>query len=72
QGRVARGAARLDSARAALAALGPQATLDRGYAIVRRGRDGRVVRDPAEVGPGDSLAIRVAAGEIGARVEERR
>ena len=72
RGRVARGAARLDSARAALAALGPQATLDRGYAIVRRGRDGRIVRDPAEVGPGDPLAIRVAAGEIGARVEDGR
>jgi exodeoxyribonuclease VII large subunit len=69
RGRVARGAARLDSARAALAALGPQATLDRGYAIVRRRADGAILRDPVQVAPGDPLAIRVAAGELGARVE---
>jgi exodeoxyribonuclease VII large subunit len=62
-------AARMELGRshAALAALGPQATLDRGYAIVRRTADGVVVRDPAETPDGTELAIRVAFGEIAAR-----
>ncbi len=55
---------------AALAALGPQATLDRGYAIVRRESDGAVIRHPADAPAGELLAIRVARGELGARVEE--
>ncbi|MFI5258514.1 MAG: exodeoxyribonuclease VII large subunit [Candidatus Limnocylindrales bacterium] len=54
---------------AALAALGPQATLDRGYAIVRRDADGAVVRDPAEAPSGELLAITVARGDLAARVE---
>jgi exodeoxyribonuclease VII large subunit len=62
------GAARLGAASAALGALGPQATLDRGYAIVRRGSDGRIVRDPAEAPPGTTLAIRVAHGDVAAEV----
>jgi exodeoxyribonuclease VII large subunit len=55
---------------AALAALGPQATLDRGYAIVRRAADGAVIRHPADAPAGGLLAIRVAHGELAARVEE--
>ena len=55
---------------AALIALGPQATLDRGYAIVRRSIDGAVVRDPSDAPAGQLLAIRVAKGELAARVEE--
>ncbi len=67
--RTARGRAILESATAALAVLGPQATLDRGYAIVRRRADGAIVREPAEAPPGTALAIRVARGEVGARSE---
>jgi exodeoxyribonuclease VII large subunit len=60
----------LDTARADLEhvlarvrALSPQATLERGYAVVRL-RDGTVVRAPADaVGP---LRVRVAGGEFGA------
>jgi exodeoxyribonuclease VII large subunit len=59
----------LDASAAALGVLGPTATLERGYAIVRRGPDGAIVRDPAEAGPGTPLAIRVARGEIGATVD---
>ena len=36
----------LAAASASLAALAPQATLDRGYAIVRRSADGAILRDP--------------------------
>ncbi len=56
----------LTAAAAALAALGPQATLERGYAIVRRRRDGLIVRDPGEAATGERLAVRLAQGEIGA------
>ena len=58
--RVAAARASLGSAGAALAVLGPQATLDRGYAIVRRADDGAIVRDPAEAPAGTRLALRVA------------
>ena len=63
--RLAGTAARLD-------ALSPLAILARGYAAVRRADDGRLVSDPAAVAPGDSLDIRVARGEIAARVEATR
>ncbi len=55
---------------ASLHALGPQATLDRGYAIVRRDSDGLVVRDPGEAPAGIKLSIRVARGDVAARVED--
>ncbi len=48
-------------------ALSPAATLERGYAVVQRA-DGDVVRDPAEVTDGDRLRVRVARGELAARV----
>jgi len=48
--------------------LSPQATLDRGYAIVTRA-DGRAVRDPAEVAPAERLDVRVAGGGFGVRRE---
>jgi exodeoxyribonuclease VII large subunit len=61
----------LGSAAAALAVLGPQATLDRGYAIVRRAGDGRIVRDPADAVPGTRLALRIANGELPATADDR-
>ncbi len=67
--RVARARASLESTVAALHVLGPQATLERGYAIVRRAADDRIVRDPAQAPPGTRLAVRVARGEIPASVE---
>ncbi len=52
--------------RARVRGLSPQATLDRGYAVVQRA-DGLVVRDREEaVGP---LRIRVARGEFTARAD---
>ncbi|MCB7136543.1 exodeoxyribonuclease VII large subunit [Cellulosimicrobium marinum] len=49
-------------------ALSPASTLDRGYAVVQRA-DGHVVRAPGDVAAGDALRVRLAAGELGARVE---
>lgn len=51
------------SDRGRLAALSPQATLDRGYAIVR-GPAGAVVRVADEVRPGAVLDVRVAQGSF--------
>jgi exodeoxyribonuclease VII large subunit len=68
--RLERGGAELHHTVARLRALSPVATLRRGYAIVQRGRDGAVVRDPAEVAPGDAVRLRLAAGELAATVAE--
>jgi exodeoxyribonuclease VII large subunit len=68
-GRVAGAHAALAGAAAALAVLGPQATLDRGYAIIRRAADGAIVRDPADAPGGTGLRLRVARGELPATVD---
>ncbi len=69
-GRLAAARSAVDASSAALSVLGPNATLERGYAIVRRGADGSIVRDPGDAPGGTSLRIRVARGEIGATADE--
>ncbi|HEX7950316.1 MAG TPA: exodeoxyribonuclease VII large subunit [Candidatus Limnocylindrales bacterium] len=69
--RVARSRASLDNSIAALQVLGPQATLERGYAIVRRAPDERIVRDPVEAPPGTRLTVRLARGELPATADPR-
>jgi exodeoxyribonuclease VII large subunit len=44
-------------------ALSPQATLDRGYAVLLR-PDGHAVRDPADVAAGDELDARLSRGRL--------
>ncbi len=61
----------LDAAAAALAVLGPQATLERGYAIVSRSADGAIVRSPVDAVPGTPLVLRVAHGELPATADPR-
>jgi exodeoxyribonuclease VII large subunit len=51
----------LDHVLARVVALSPQATLDRGYAVVQD-EDGAVVRDADAVPPGSDLQVRLAAG----------
>ena len=58
---------RLDTAHARLVALGPRATLERGYAIVRRGDD--VVRSREQVERGERIDVLVADGGFEATVE---
>ncbi|MBA2718705.1 MAG: exodeoxyribonuclease VII large subunit [Chloroflexi bacterium] len=60
----------LDATASALAVLDPQATLERGYAIVRRAIDGRILRDPAEAPAGTDLSVRLAAGDLPATAGE--
>ncbi len=64
---VERRRAALAQAGGRLRALSPRATLERGYAIVRRGDE--LVRSAAGVAPGDPIAIEVADGSFGARIE---
>ncbi|MFK4731572.1 exodeoxyribonuclease VII large subunit [Agromyces mediolanus] len=56
---------RIGELRGHLRALSPQATLDRGYAIVQ-GADGHVVRAPAAAPPGAALTLTLAEGTIAA------
>ena len=48
---------------ARVVALSPQATLDRGYAVVQRS-DGSVLRDAVDVSSGEDLRVRLAKGEV--------
>ncbi len=67
--RLEREATRLHGARDRLRLLGPAATLERGYAIVQDGA-GAVVREAGTLAAGDRIGVRLAAGRVGARVEE--
>jgi exodeoxyribonuclease VII large subunit len=67
---VERRRAGLDRAGVRLQALSPRATLARGYSIVRAG--GVVVKDAAQVGAGSAIDVELAAGALGARIEDVR
>lgn len=58
---------------ASLTALGPAATLARGYAIVQHGDavDAPVVRSASTPAPGDALRVRLADGAVHAVVADR-
>ena len=68
--RLDRAGSELDHTVARLRALSPAATLQRGYAIVQRA-DGAVVRAASDVTEGDPLRIRLADGELTAKVGAR-
>jgi exodeoxyribonuclease VII large subunit len=68
--RLATARGTLERSGASLAALAPQATLDRGYAIVRRRSDGQVVRGPDQAPVGAGLTVRLSRGDLGAVVDE--
>ena len=63
---------RLASRSRQLVALGPFATLERGYAIVTHQASGRIVARVAQVAAGDALAVRVSDGSFGAAVTDGR
>ncbi len=60
---------RLSALRRHLDALSPARVLERGYAVVRTG-DGSVLRDAAGAPAGTAIDVELAAGRLGARVEE--
>lgn len=59
----------LDAKERFLNAVDPVRVLKRGYAIVRS--NGKVVRDPKQLAPGDRLAIQLASGVVEAAVDKR-
>jgi exodeoxyribonuclease VII large subunit len=69
--RIERASARLARAAGTLHALGPQATLNRGYAIVTDA-SGTAVRDAALLRPGDTLQSRFARGSAAVEVRSVR
>lgn len=60
----------VDQAAAQLESLSPLAVLGRGYSLTQRTMDGRVVRDAAELAPGDEILTRFARGQAVSRVEQ--
>ena len=68
--RVTAARSELDRLRAAVLALSPASTLNRGYAVVRDS-EGRVLTQAAAVDLGATLNIRLAAGSLSATVTER-
>ncbi len=65
---VERKRAALESAAGKLRALSPQATLDRGYAVVRTD-NARLVHAVGDVASGEAIDVQVSDGRFGARVE---
>ena len=59
--------ARVEQTAGRLRALSPRATLERGYAIVRR--DDRILRSVGIVTSGDALEVELSDGRFGARAE---
>jgi exodeoxyribonuclease VII large subunit len=67
QGRLAIAQEELQQVTARVRALSPQATLDRGYAVVQLA-DGSIARESAALKGGEKLRIRLAQGETSATV----
>ena len=67
QGRLAIAQEELQQITARVRALSPQATLDRGYAVVQLA-DGSIARDSDALKDGEKLRIRLAQGETSAMV----
>ncbi len=62
---------RLEQAVGTLAALSPVAILERGYSLIFDTR-GALVKDAAQLAPGDAIAVQLARGGLDARVETLR
>jgi len=60
----------LEQAEGRLHALSPLSILERGYALIFDSA-GRLVKNSAQVEPGDELAARLAQGRLGLRVEKK-
>jgi exodeoxyribonuclease VII large subunit len=67
--RLERVRSRANAAARALHAVSPLATLERGFAIVLREKDGAVLRDAVDAPPGEAITVRLAHGQLRARVD---
>ena len=61
---------RLENTAHNLHTVSPLVTLERGYAIVTRVEDNRIIRDAASLRPGDAIKTRLARGQIHSTVEK--
>jgi len=59
-----------ESLKSKLIELNPGAVLERGYSIVSRDRDSKVVTDHSMVQKGEGISIELAKGGLSAKVEE--
>ena len=59
---------RLSLAVRTLNTVSPLATLERGFAIVTRVKDGRLVMDAGTIASGEEIEARVAKGNLRAKV----
>ncbi|MYD78170.1 MAG: exodeoxyribonuclease VII large subunit, partial [Gammaproteobacteria bacterium] len=62
-------AARVESLATQLETMNPQATLNRGYAIVRSKKDNTILTDANSVSPGDKVKAQLAKGALDLDVE---
>ena len=69
RGRLRESEATLRGLERLCAQLGPERTLERGFSITRNAA-GALVRDPAQVHPGELIETRVAGGTLTSRLEE--
>jgi exodeoxyribonuclease VII large subunit len=70
--RMALDSSRLQGFERRLEALNPLAVLGRGYAVVSRQADGKLVSQVGQVKTGDRLQVRVSDGEFSATVSEEK
>jgi exodeoxyribonuclease VII large subunit len=70
QTRLDRTRLQLEHAARSLQSLNPAAVLNRGYAIVTRTADGKVVRRAGQVALDESIHIRVSRGSLDARISK--
>ncbi len=61
---------RLTAASTHLESLSPLAVLSRGYSVTQRADDGKIVRDAAQLQPGDLIRTQLHQGHILSRVEK--
>lgn len=69
RGRLREVQARLQGVERLCAQLGPERTLERGFSITR-GPGGELLRNPAQVAPGDLVTTQLAGGTLSSRLEE--
>jgi exodeoxyribonuclease VII large subunit len=71
QARLRREQTRLQALARALQAVSPLATLERGFAVVTRARDGELITSAAQVAAEERIDVRLAVGRLQARVVRR-
>jgi len=64
--------ARVEALAARLESVNPETVLQRGYSITLLKKGGQIVRNPADVRPGDVLITRLGSGEVESTVKDAR